>query len=255
MVQRGISPSTDAHATRFLDDPDFQYSGSELDALRGAENYYRWLVKRFTPYLGSTVIEVGAGIGTFSEYLLKVPQVERLVAIEPGSNTFALLEKRLDGIPNTTAIKGYLADYPGEAAANSLVAVNVLEHVQQDAEFIHKARDVVVANGTLMLFVPALPAIFGSLDRAFEHFRRYTRPQLRRLIEDAGWTIERISYMNVMGILPWFVAGRLLKRKSISDREARAFDRFVVPITAAIEDRVEMPIGQSILAVARKRSG
>ncbi len=239
----------------FLDDPDFQYSGSELDALRGAGNYYRWLARRFTPYLGSTVIEVGAGIGTFSEYLLTVPQVTRLVAIEPASNTFALLERRLHGIANATATKGYLADYPGEAFADSLVAVNVLEHVRHDSEFIRKAWDVVVPNGTLLLFVPALPAIFGSLDRAFEHFRRYTRPRLRKLIEDAGWTIERISYMNVLGILPWFVAGRLLKRTSISHREARAFDRFAVPISAAVEDRLEMPIGQSILAVARKRTG
>lgn len=242
-------------ASDSLDDPDFHYSGSELDALRGAENYYRWLIKRLTPYLGATVIEVGAGIGTFSEYLLTVPQVKRLVAIEPASNTFALLEKRLESYPNATTAKGYLEDYSGQPLADSLVAVNVLEHVRNDSEFMRKAREVVSPNGTMLLFVPAVPAIFGSLDRAFEHFRRYTRPQLRKQIEEAGWTIERISYMNIMGILPWFVAGRLLKRTSISTAEARAFDRFAVPLTSAIEDRLEMPIGQSILAVARKTSG
>jgi SAM-dependent methyltransferase len=232
----------------------FVYSGSELDALSGATNYYRWLIRRFSPYLGPRVVEVGAGIGTFSEFLLSVPQVEQLIAIEPAANTFPILERRLAGNPRARAIKGYLEDYPAESSSDSLVAVNVLEHVEDDDAFLRRAWDVVRPEGTLLLFVPAVPAIFGSLDRAFEHFRRYAKAQLRQRIERAGWTIERIGYMNLPGILTWTVAGKLLKRKSISARDARVYDRLVVPVAAAIEDRIEIPIGQSLLAIARKRA-
>lgn len=232
--------------------PNFVYTGSELNALSGAQNYYRWLIRRFTPFLGANVVEVGAGIGTFSEYLLGVATVESLVAIEPAGNTFPILRERLATRSNVEVIKGYLKDFERKSVADSLVAVNVLEHVKDDEDFLRRALDIVRPGGTLLLFVPAIPAIFGSLDKAFEHFRRYTRPRLRSIIEIAGWTIERIDYMNFPGILPWFIAGRALGRTSISSRAAIAYDRFVIPFAQAMEDRIQMPIGQSLLAVGRR---
>jgi SAM-dependent methyltransferase len=230
----------------------FIYPSDELEALAGARNYYRWIISRFEPYLGPRVVEVGAGIGTFSEYLLGVPGVERLTAIEPAANTFPLLEAKLAGNPRAHALKGFLDEFASQLSADSLVAVNVLEHVQKDEEFLRLAWRIVVPGGTLMLFVPAVPAIFGTLDTAFEHFRRYTRPGLGQTLEKTGWVIERMSYMNFPGIIPWLIAGRLLRWRSISPRSARFYDRFVMPPTARIEEMIEMPIGQSLLAIARK---
>jgi SAM-dependent methyltransferase len=232
---------------------DFVYSGSELDGLAGARNYYGWLLRRFSPYVGAEVTEVGAGTGTFSELLLSLPQVKRVTAIEPSANNFPLLAQRLGGDPRVTLVKGYLDDSAGPQSADSVVAVNVLEHIERDDEFLHRTRDVARPGGTLLLFVPAIPAIFGSLDRAFEHFRRYTKATLRERISSAGWRIERLGFMNLPGIIPWFVAGKVLRRKSIGS-EAKLYDRLVVPVAAAIEDRVNIPIGQSLIAIARKPS-
>lgn len=231
---------------------DFTYSGTELESLARARNYYRWLLRRFSPYVGAEVIEIGAGTGTFSEFLLSLPQVKRLRAIEPSTNNFPILAERLASEPRATVVKGYLDDSASPASADSVVAVNVLEHVERDAEFVQRARDVVRPGGTLLLFVPAVPAIFGSLDTAFEHFRRYTRASLRHLLESAGWQIERLDYMNLPGIVPWFFAGKVLRWTSIKSSDARLYDRLVVPIAAAIEDRVGTPIGQSLIAIARK---
>jgi SAM-dependent methyltransferase len=232
---------------------EFIYSGSELEGLAGARNYYRWLLRRFTPYVGSEVIEVGAGTGTFSELLLSLPQVKRLIAIEPSANNFPYLDKRLGGDPRVTIVKGYLEDSGAPESADSLVAVNVLEHIERDDEFLRHSWEVARPDGTLLLFVPAMPAIFGTLDKAFEHFRRYTRETLRNRIEAASWKIEELGYMNLPGILLWFVAGKVLRRTSIAGREARLYDRLVVPVAAAIEDRLNVPIGQSLIAIARKR--
>jgi SAM-dependent methyltransferase len=211
-------------------------------------------MRRFSPFLGADVVEVGAGIGTFSEFLLSAPQIKSLVAIEPGANTFPHLERRLASRTNARAVSGYLDDYHAPSSADSLVAVNVLEHVEKDEEFLRAAMDVVRPGGTLLLFVPAVPAIFGSLDIALEHFRRYTKSELRRRIEAAGWSTEKIGYMNLPGILSWFVAGKVLRRTSISAFDARVYDRVAVPLTSAIEDMIEMPIGQSLLAVGRRPS-
>jgi SAM-dependent methyltransferase len=231
---------------------DFQYSGSELDALAEAKNYYAWVLKQFDPFLGPTVVEAGAGIGTFSEFLISSPKVEKLFAIEPASNTYPLLEKRFKEDERVETRKGYLTDHYKTLSANAVVAVNVLEHVENHEEFLTEAREAVVPGGALLLFVPALPGIYGSLDKAFEHHRRYTRRTLRDVIENAGWKPRRISYMNMPGIAAWFMAGRVMKKTNIAPAETRAYDRLVVPILSKVESLIEAPIGSNLVAIATR---
>ncbi len=230
----------------------FNYSGTELDALAEAKNYYAWVLRQFEPYLGPDVIEVGAGIGTFSDFILGSSKVERLVAIEPALNTFPHLEARFAGNPRVSARRGYLSEHRETLAGNAIVAVNVMEHVPDDAQFLRDAYASVVSGGHLLLFVPALPALFGTLDVAFEHHRRYTRTSARKVIEDAGWQPIRIAYMNLPGIAAWFMAGTVLRKISIAARDAKTYDRFIVPMMSRIENMVEPPIGSNIVAIARK---
>src|ERR1019366_4781409 len=231
---------------------DFNYSGSELDSLAEAKNYYAWVMKQFEPHLGPTVVEVGAGIGTFSDCLLRSPKVKELVAIEPGGNTFPLLQKHFNGDSRVTALDGYLSDHYQSLRANAVVAVNVLEHVKEHESFLKEARSATVTGGSLCLFVPALPAIYGTLDTVFEHYRRYTRSSLRQVIEAAGWKVERVSYMNFPGIAAWFTAGRILKKTNIAASDARTYDRFVVPWLSRLESIVPPPIGSNLVVIAKK---
>lgn len=231
---------------------NFEYSGTELDALAGATNYYAWVLRQFEPFLGETVIEVGAGIGTFSQCLLGVTKVRKLIAIEPAMNTLPHLEARFAGEPRAEVRKGYLSAHAETLEGDAIVAVNVMEHVPDDHQFLVDALSSVKSGGHLLLFVPALPAIFGSLDVAFEHHRRYTRQSLSRAIEGAGWDTVRISYMNFPGIAAWYVAGRILRRASITAGNTRTYDRFIVPIVSRIETLVEPPVGSNLLAIARK---
>lgn len=200
---------------------EFNYSGSELDSLAGAKNYYSWVTRQFEPHLGPTVVEVGARIGTFSDHLLRSPRVEELVAIEPGAKTFPQLKKHFAGDSRVRALAGYLSDHYDGLRANAVVAVNVLEHVKDHQAFLEEARAAAISGGSLCLFVPALPAIYGTLDTVFEHYRRYTKSSLRHVIQAAGWKVERISYMNFPGIAAWFMAGRILKKTTIAPGDAR----------------------------------
>ena len=230
----------------------FTYSGSELDSLAEAKNYYAWVLRQFEPFLGKSVIEAGAGIGTFSNFILGAPGVEALIAIEPAQNTFPHLEKHFANDSRVRTLNGYLSEYTESVSADSLVTVNVLEHVPDDFQFLADAFASVRKGGHLLIFVPALPALFGSLDVAFEHHRRYTRATLRAVIEKAGWKPKRISYMNMPGIAAWFVAGRVLKKTSIAARDAKTYDRFVVPWLSKLESIIEAPIGSNLLAIATK---
>ncbi|MEO8192523.1 MAG: methyltransferase domain-containing protein [Gemmatimonadales bacterium] len=231
---------------------NFNYSGTELDALAEAKNYYAWVMRQFDPWLGPTVIEAGAGIGTFSQFLLDAPAVRKLIAIEPGANTFPHLKSRFASNPRVEVLSGYLSEHYHSLTADAFVAVNVLEHVAEDTTFLTEARSAVSYGGSLLLFVPALPAIFGSLDRAFEHHRRYTKNSLRRVIEAAGWTVRRIDYMNFPGIAAWFMAGRILNKSRIAAPEAKAYDRLVVPWLSRVESLMRPPIGSNLVAIATK---
>jgi SAM-dependent methyltransferase len=231
---------------------DFNYSGEELDALGEARNYYRWISSRFAPYLGARMVEVGAGIGTFLSYLLALRPEARVTAIEPADNNFPHLARRFADDARVTAVHGYLDGAVPSAAADAVVAVNVMEHVEDDAAFLGHAARALAPGGHLLLFVPALPALFGTLDQAFEHYRRYTRPELLEKLRAAGLEPVEVRYMNVTGIAAWWLWSKVLRRRTITAGDARVYDRWVVPVVRFLEDRFTPPVGNALLAIARK---
>lgn len=232
---------------------DFTYSGEELDALAEAHNYYAWITERFAPFLGEAIVEAGAGIGTFTEHLLGARPAARITAVEPADNNFPHLERRFAAHPRVRTVHGYLDDRAHPAStADSVAAVNVMEHVEDHAAFVAAARRALRPGGHLCLFVPALPALFGTLDEAFDHFRRYTKPTLRAVVEGAGMRVERLDYMNLPGTAAWWAAGKLLRRRTVAAPYTRFYDRWVIPAVRAVERRWSPPFGQSLLVVAQK---
>lgn len=229
----------------------FTYASSELDAMASAPNYYRAILRFFEPHLGRSVLEVGAGIGTFSALLAGAPGVEALGLLEPAGNNYPHLRDRFAGDPRVRAVHGYLEQHMAEFSVDSVVTVNVLEHVPDDAAFLRAARSVLRPGGRLLIFVPALPAIYGTLDTVFEHHRRYTRRTLRAALAGAGFTIPTLRYVNLPGVLAWFITGRVLRKKTLNPADVAAYDRLVIPWLMKLERRWSPPLGQSLLAVAQ----
>jgi SAM-dependent methyltransferase len=232
--------------------PAFAYAGTELDALVEARNYYRMLVQRFAPHVGRRVIEVGAGIGTFAAALLEGTAVDELTLIEPADNNYPILRDRFVGDPRVRTLPGYLETHASTLTGDALVAVNVLEHVEDDVAFLRTARGVLASQGgRLLLFVPALPALYGTLDVAFDHYRRYTRRVLNERLVAAGFAPLVLRYVNFPGVLAWFIAGKILRRTTLTPKAVRLYDRFVLPVAMTLESVWEPPVGQSLLAIAR----
>jgi SAM-dependent methyltransferase len=229
----------------------FQYSGTELEAVAGGRNYYRWIADRFAPFFGRRVVDMGAGIGTFSELVINTPGVESLLSVEPAENVFPVLARKFDSHKRVRTVKANIDQVDLIDAADSLVAVNVLEHVEDDEAFLRAASRIIVPGGHLLLFVPAHQFLYGSLDTAFDHFRRYSKAGLSSLLSRSGWEPLSISNVNVAGILPWLIAGKLLRRTTIGKRQMQLFDRLVIPVMRKLESIREPFIGQSLLVVAR----
>lgn len=229
----------------------FVYSGTELDAMAEARNYCGWIMKYFAPYIGSRVVEVGAGRGTFSELLLNDEHTVDLVLFEVAQNLFPSLRQRFAN-RNVRLHCGAFDPDVLDGPVDSIILVNVLEHISDDAAILRQSWESLRPGGSLLLFVPALQWNYGSLDRAFDHYRRYSKRELERKLVDAGLRIAIIRYTNVMGVASWFFAGKVLRQTTLSPAQVRWYDRWIIPWSFKLEQICEPPLGQSLLAVALK---
>lgn len=239
------------NAASALATESFVYSGTELDAMAEAVNYCRWIQRYFSPYLGKRVVEIGAGTGTFSELLLKSDGTEELVLFEAANNLFPLLRERFAG--RTVRVHCGPFDLSRlNGPADSIVLVNVLEHIRDDGELLSQIYQSLRPRGSLLLFVPALAWNYGSLDKAFEHHRRYSKRGLTQAIGAAGFRVERVRYVNMMGIASWFLAGKVMRQTTLKPAQVRWYDRWIIPWSFRLEQIFEPPLGQSLLAIAVK---
>lgn len=217
-----------------------------------ARNYCRWIFQFFQPHLGTRVVEIGAGTGTFSRLLLGAPAVREMILFEAAANLFPALERQFLADARVQLHLGSFNPSHLEKAPDSIVMVNVLEHIGDDAGLLSEIHQSLSPGGHLLLFVPALEWNFGSLDKAFDHFRRYSRQALRAKIEDAGFELVRLRYANALGVASWFFAGKIFRQRTLNPAQVRWYDRWVIPWSFPLERILEPPLGQSLVAVARK---
>jgi SAM-dependent methyltransferase len=132
-----------------------------------------------------------------------------------------------------------------------VVCSNVLEHIEDDRAALEALRKLLVPGGRIVLVVPALHALYGSIDRAIGHYRRYTSQEIAAVLSAAGLEVEHVSYFNLLGVPGWFLNARILQRRTIPGLQARLNDR-LVPLLR-LERRFRPPLGMSLLAVGRLR--
>jgi SAM-dependent methyltransferase len=231
-------------------DSQLDYSGTELDAMSAAVNYHRWIVDKFRPYLGGTVAEVGAGIGSVSKLLLAAG-VGRLLSFEPSTNMFPGLAQALHDEPRAQAINSFFSPHYAADGVDSVVYINVLEHIQDDRGEIRNALAALRPGGHLLVFVPALAWLTSDFDKHVGHFRRYTKRGLAQLAQDVGFEVVQAHYFDFAGVLLWYVSFTLLKGRPRRGSVA-IYDQLVVPPMRLIESVFPPPIGKNILLVARK---
>jgi SAM-dependent methyltransferase len=228
------------------------YVGKDLEAMSFAPNYHHWILDEFIPYIGAEIAEVGSGTGNFSELLLGTAQVRHLTALEPSANMFEKLQQRLAGNPKAKTENAFFGSQGYLECFDTVLYVNVLEHIENDAEELRYARDSLKAGGYLCVFVPALRYLYSELDKKVGHFRRYHKQPLADLISASGFELITIKYFDLAGILPWYIAFVLLKG-STSSANVSLYDTLVVPMMRRIERRLTPPIGKNLLVVGRKR--
>jgi SAM-dependent methyltransferase len=226
------------------------YPGKELESMSFAFNYHKWIVEKLVPYLGQNVVEVGAGVGDLTDILLQT-ELEHLYAFEPAANLFPLLNQKMKGQVRVSAVNEYFRPELVPSVIDSVLYINVLEHIENDSKELSTAYRALRSGGYLLVFVPALQWLFSEADSNIGHFRRYYKKDLVRLVENAGFSVEKAHYFDLAGILPWYVHFVLLKN-SFSKSSVALYDKLVVPTMRVFENMIKPPIGKNILIVARK---
>lgn len=233
------------------------YDGHDLEVLADLPRYSRMILDAFGGAVRGRVLEVGAGTGNFSAYWLA--QANEAVLVEPAEHLHARLAQRFAHQPTVQTWHGIADTLPDAMIAGGfdcIVLCNVLEHIEDDVSTVRHLATLLRPGGTLCLFVPAIPALYGTLDKMVHHLRRYTRTSLRAAIAPSGLQIEQLHYLDLLGVLPWLLVGRVLKKKRFG-QEAGLYDRVGVPITRALETQIKqrslaVPVGKSLAMVARK---
>jgi 2-polyprenyl-3-methyl-5-hydroxy-6-metoxy-1,4-benzoquinol methylase len=234
------------------------YVGKDLEAMSFAVNYHKWILDEFRPFLGKSVVEVGAGTGSFSELILE-ENIDSLSLVEP-SEMFESLTANVSQIKNKTRVDYYHSIFSQVAAEiqdkqkpDSIIYVNVLEHIEDDRlelKYIHKTLG---KGGRVFVFVPALMSLYGEFDRKIGHFRRYTKSEVEEKCAAAGFKILKSKYFDLAGILPWFVKYKVLKSDSLDSGAVTLYDKMAIPFVKGMEKFVNVPLGKNVLLIAEKQ--
>jgi SAM-dependent methyltransferase len=235
------------------------YEGHDLEALADMPHYVDWILQRFAAHLRGRVLEVGAGTGNFAACY--VDRVAEAVLLEPAQNLCPRLAARFSSKTHVKVECGLLEEWATRPAArrgnddrrfDTAVMVNVLEHIADDQDTIQRLARLLRPGGKLLIFVPALRWLYGSLDRQVHHYRRYSRSRLKRLMQRADLDVISLDFFDTPGVLPWLLAGRLLRQSSFSARAAFIYDRAVVPLASRLERWVRVPLGKNLVCVAQR---
>jgi SAM-dependent methyltransferase len=225
-----------------------------MESRNEAVNYFAWQADLFRDIARGRVIDHGAGSGGLTGALLDAG-CHDVVAVEPDPDLIAALEKKFAGRTGIQVFPGTLDDYLakfGPGSVDCIVSSNVIEHIEQDVACLRAMWDALRPGGAVGIYVPARPELFGSLDRAVGHFRRYTRPELERNLRLADFDVRYVQYRNMAGVLPWLIAGRVLKRDRVGSGGIRFFDRVIFPVCRRLEDIFPPSYGLNLAAIGVK---
>jgi SAM-dependent methyltransferase len=224
----------------------------DLDAFAATRRLGDWQFAQFERYVGPRTVEIGAGIGTFSERLL-ASGVRDLLAIEPNDVCARELEARFGDDRRVRIVRETVLASPTLRAEGSsfdfALCLNVVEHIEDDFAAVDAMARALRPGGTLGLLVPGHPRLYGSIDSAYGHFRRYTRAAVAQLVSRAGLELVELRSFNLLGVLGWWLKSR---GATSIDRRSLAVYETLVRFWRPLEDTIHPRWGLSVVAVARK---
>jgi SAM-dependent methyltransferase len=230
-----------------------QYTLLDQQLMGRATRYFAWQARTAKPYLGQRVIETGCGAGNFTGHLADRDLVVSMDVVE---ECVERARVRFAGHANMqfrhldVQDPAFLDLKP--ARADTVVCLNVLEHVRDDRLALRHMHRVLIQGGRAVFLLPAFESLYGPIDHNLGHFRRYSKAAWLKMAEETGFRVRRLRYFNFLGFFGWWMNSHVLRREMQSAAQIDWFDRLAVPVESRMERWIEPPVGQSIFTVLEK---
>ena len=234
------------------------HTNLELDAQ--SHRFTRWLYNEVSAGLKGDVLEIGSGIGTYSEKIINdKSRAFHVMLTDIAPSYIEALTKKFSSDNNNNNVSvskldlNRKEDYEkiGYGKFDSILGLNVLEHVENDEFALQQLYRMLKDEGTMVLLVPCHKFLYNVLDKKAGHFRRYTKKELEYKVSKTQFIIQRIFYFNMLGIVGWYLNGGLAKNPQINGTAYRIFDS-LVPVSQNVERLVGKRLGLSIICYLRK---
>ena len=228
----------------------------DLEADFRNSNLFRLVADSVT---GATVVDIGCG-AAFLAGMLRA-RGKRVTGIEPSTGMRALAVERNPSVPVVAGCAEEVDTLMREPV-DTVLMIDVLEHVEKDAEQLRKVGRILRNGGEFIIAVPAFPLLYGIRDRQMGHYRRYTKRGLKKLLEENGFRVERLRYWNALGVLPYLLYEKVLRKPLQTSLRtnapagllARLAQRGLRSWFAFVENNIDFGFGLSIIGKARKIS-
>lgn len=210
-----------------------------------------WVYDLISPYLGQRILEVGCGMGNLVRALMTR---ELVVGIDLEPRVISHLRQAYHDQLNLRFHSYDISDPKVVELASysfdTIVSLNVLEHVKDDSLALAHMRQLIAPTGNLVLIVPAHSWLYGTMDRAIGHYRRYDKTRMAEKLSEAGFKSVMQTYMNSLGALGWCINGRILRQTVPPSGQLKLFN-LITPVLRAMEKAFPVPFGISLVTVAK----
>lgn len=232
---------------------DFRYVGDELELFAQARNWKSYFGGFLGAYVSGRVLDVGAGLGATAEMLAGAGE-EKWVCLEPDARLADRLRARIHArelAPTCEVLHGTLEDMDEQAGFDTLLYIDVLEHIEDDSGELLRAAKVLNPGGHLVVVAPAHQALFSRFDQAIGHHRRYNRASLRA-VAPANMSEERTFYLDAAGQLLSVANRVLLRQRMPTTRQISFWDRRVIPVSRLVDRLAGFNLGKTLVGVWRR---
>ena len=228
-----------------------------LNRMAKLDKYYEWAYHNIEPWIGKRILDVGSGIGSITH---KLSDKELVILIDNSKINVEHMERVFRNFDNFKVLCRDILYIDSVEFQNygvdTVICLNVLEHLKDDYLALQNIYKLLCEGGNLLLQVPALETLYGSMDIASGHFRRYNKHKLINIAEQIGFKVNKVFYMNIFGVLPWFIKSRILKKevnfsRTLAPEKLDSYNK-LMPIFEKIENIIPVPLGMSLIAIFKK---
>jgi SAM-dependent methyltransferase len=228
----------------------YTYEGSELDLFQHAVNWKHYYARRLQPHIKGDVLEVGAGIGATSRFLCH-ETVRSWTCLEPDPALAARLTAALSNepLPVPAAVRiGTLADLPPELRFDTILYIDVLEHIEDDRQELRQSAARLRPDGRIIVLAPAHGWLFSPFDSAIGHHRRYSAAMLAR-VTPPPLHLAAAFYLDSVGMLASLANRLLLRESSPTVAQIRFWDSTLVRLSRVLDPCGGYRVGKTVIGI------